>query len=153
MVNRLRYVITAALLGLGWYAVLLVPPWTRDWLRQDRNWTGIPLNGALLMVTSVVVAWAFRRFIAGAQDFRQHLLRAAVMPYAGCVVYLTLWNAVAWTSDLSHGVRGSVHDSLVIYPWGLAYALIACFVVVPYGLACQYAMSAALAAPADRVSA
>ena len=39
---------------------------------------------------------------------------------------------------------------LVLFAWGLAYALAAWFVVVPYGLLCQYGMKQALEASRER---
>jgi hypothetical protein len=82
----------------------------------------------------------FRRFIAGAAGFGGHLLRAAVIPYAGCVVYLSLWNGALWAEQLLHGGLANLHDTISSYAMGLLTALFHFYVVVPYGLVCQYAM-------------
>lgn len=47
----LRYASTAGALGLGWFAVLLIPGLTREWLLDN-----VPQNVACLTVASVVVA-------------------------------------------------------------------------------------------------
>jgi hypothetical protein len=116
-----------------------VPEWTRAWLIEDRR--HLALQAGLLVLTSLIVAGAFRRWIGSAESFAQHLTRAAVIPYVGCLIYLTLWNLWAMSRDLRRGGGVNLHDSLVLYPWGLAYTLAACFVIVPYGLLCQYVMS------------
>jgi hypothetical protein len=136
--KRVRYLATAGLLGLGWFAVLLVPGWTRAWLSPDLR--GAASNAALLVVTSMAIAWIFRRVIARASSWRDRWLRAALLPYVGCVLYLTLWNAVEAARGLAHGAPFQAHDAAVLYVWGLGQALLACFVVVPFGLLCQWAL-------------
>jgi len=139
---RLGYFTVSALLGLGWFPVLLVPSWTRRWLIEDRRM--ISGNMALLVVTSVTVAWLFRGYIERTTTFMDHLWRGFVLPYVGCVIYLTLWNALSWIRSLIFGDRINVHEALILYPWGLSYALMACFVVIPYGVFCQHVMREAL---------
>lgn len=140
-----RYFMASALLGAGWFLVLLLPSWTRAWLLGDRR--QILPNAALLVVSSVIVAWVFRGYISRASEFKEDLSRALVLPYAGCLIYLTLWNAVSWIHYFVRGGLNSVYETLILYPWGLGYALAACFVVIPYGLFCQHVMKRALAAP------
>lgn len=136
-----RYLASAALLGCGWFPILLVPSWTRGWLLSSPRW--IAGNVVLLAASSMVLAWLFRGVIAGARARSEHVRNALLLPYAGCVIYLTLWNAATWIEGLARGGSTNLHDSLVLYPWGLGYAMAACFVVVPYGYLCQVLMSRA----------
>jgi hypothetical protein len=130
------YAFTAAALGAGWFLVLLVPPATREWLVAN-----IAQNLACLMVASVVVAVACRRYILGAGSRSGHALRAVALPYLGCLVFLTLTAAVLWTRSLVQGGLANVHDTLSLYAMGLTATTTSLYVVVPYGLLCQYAMS------------
>jgi len=139
---RIRYFAVAALLGLGWFPVLLVPRWTRDWLLGERGL--LPWNLAFLALTSVIVAGAFRGAIERASGLAGHLRRAVLLPLAGCVIYLTIWDLYAWIRQLVFGGLMSGYETLILYLWGLASTLAACFVVVPYGLLCQYVMKGAL---------
>lgn len=132
----LRYVAAAAALGAGWFVVLLLPAMTRDWLLAA-PWR----NGGLLVVSSVLVAVALRRFIASAETTGQDLLRAVLMPLAGAVVYLTLCNAAIWAESLIRGGLANAHDTLSLYVMGLAATVLSCFVVVPYGWLCQTVMN------------
>jgi len=133
-----RYVTTAALLGLGWFVVLLLPGMTRGWLVENA------LSGLLLLpLASVLVALTFRGFIARAATFGQHLLRAVVLPYVGCAVYLGLWAAWWWAEHAFSGNLANLHDTLSVFAMGLVATAVSCFVVVPWGLVCQYALCAA----------
>jgi uncharacterized membrane protein YhdT len=132
----LRYCATAAGLGAGWFVALLIPGMTRGWLLAD-TWQ----NLACLVVASVLVAVSCRRFIGRAESFSDHLVRAAVMPYLGCLVFLTLWAALLWARTLVFGGLANLHDTLSLYVMGLMAVTLACFVVVPYGLFCQYVMN------------
>ena len=136
--KALRYFVTAALLGAGWFVVLLIPPWTRQWFLGARRAIGWHI--ALLTLASVLVAWIFRSYIGGASGTGQHLKRALLLPYAGCFIYLVLWNVLTCIQATSYGWPLEIHDMLVLFPWGLSFALAAFFVVIPYGLLCQYVM-------------
>lgn len=133
----MTYLAAAALLGAGWFLVLCLTPMTREWLVAD-----LVQNLVLLVVTSVVVALAFRKFIASADTFRGHVLRAMALPYVGCVVFLSLAAGSMWLETMVFGGLASLHDTVSLYVMGLSAALIAFIVVVPYGLICQYVMSA-----------
>lgn len=135
----IAYVAVAALLGAGWFLVLLVPPVTREWLLAGRNQAG--LHVSLLVASSVAVAWLFRGIIARAETWRAHLVRAATIPLAGCVIYLTLWNVWSLSRDAWRGYGLNLHDALVLYVWGLGSAVAAWYVMIPYGLLCQYVMN------------
>ncbi|HUD00576.1 MAG TPA: hypothetical protein VMR88_18945 [Candidatus Polarisedimenticolaceae bacterium] len=116
--------------------VLLVPSVTREWLLAD-----ILQNLGCLVVASIIVALAARRFISNADTFGEHLLRATVIPYLGCLVYLSLSAGLLWLQTFLYGGLANVHDTLSLYVMGLSAAAISFFVVIPYGLLCQYAMS------------
>jgi hypothetical protein len=137
----LRYLVTAAFLGAGWFVVLLIPTWTRQWLLEDRG--SIVGHVAALALASMLVAWIFRHYIGGADGLGQNLKRALLLPYVGCLIYLALWNALTLARAVAHGWSPEVHDMLVLFPWGLGSALAAFFVVIPYGLLCQVLMKAA----------
>jgi hypothetical protein len=81
----LKYCAAAAALGCGWFVVLLVPSVTREWLLAD-----IFQNLGCLVIASIIIAVAARKFISSADSFGEHLLRATVIPYLGCLLYLTL---------------------------------------------------------------
>ena len=133
-----RYSVTAALLGAGWFVVLLIPRITRTWLLED-VWT----NLACLIITSVAVSVLCRRTIERAETTGDHLIRAALIPYLGCLVFLSLWTAIHWGQTLLYGGLANLHDTMSLYLMGMTAALLSCFIVVPYGLLCQYVMNAA----------
>ncbi len=132
----MRYGLTAAALGVGWFIFLLVPRITREFLLAD----SLP-NLAWLIVASVIVALACRRFIDRADTLGDHLLRAAVIPYLGCVVFLTLVAASLWARSFLFGGLANLHDTASLYVMGLTATTLSLFVVVPYGLLCQYVMN------------
>jgi len=131
----LVYYALAAILGAGWFLVLLLPPWTRAWLTGESRTAA--WNFAGIMLTSVIVAAVFRRAIQTSHTWGGHVVRALTIPYAGCLIFLTLWNAGVWVRMLLFGGLANLHNSIAVYVWGIGDALIACFVVVPYGLVCQ----------------
>jgi hypothetical protein len=146
----MKYFVMAALLGAGWFAVMLIPSWTRPWLLEERAL--IVFNLVELMAASVIVAAIFRGAVERADRFRRRLVVATLVPLAGCVIYLTLWNVVNWTRSMSGGGLANLHDSLVLYYWGLASAVMACFVVIPYGFLCLYALQRALESEPTRAA-
>jgi hypothetical protein len=131
----MKYCAAAAALGIGWFVVLLLPTVTREWLLGDTF-----QNLGCLVVASVIVALMCRKFIRSADTFGNHLLRAAVVPYVGCFVYLSLWVGLLWTRSFLYGGLANVHDTLSLYVMGLTAAAVSFFVVIPYGLLCQYVM-------------
>jgi hypothetical protein len=134
-----RYVLVAALLGAGWFPLMLLPPLSRGWLLEA------PFqNLVLLMSSSVIVAIALRRFIAGATGMRAHVWRGVVVPYLGCVVYLTAAAIVLWIRDPRTSGALNVHDMLSLYWLGFVAALMAFPIVVLYGIACQMVLHAVL---------
>jgi len=131
----LRYSLVAGVLGIGWFAVLFIPGAAREWLLSDA-W----LNLLALAATSMLVAVAARRFIVRAETFAGHLTRAIVLPYTGCVLFLSLWAAGMWLHTLLSGGLANLHDTLSLYAMGMTIAAASFFVVVPYGLICQYVL-------------
>jgi hypothetical protein len=103
----LKYCTAAAALGIGWFVVLLLPTVTREWLLGDTF-----QNLGCLVVASVIVALMCRKFIRSADTFGNHLLRAAVVPYLGRFVYLSLWIGLLWTRSFLYGGLANVHDTL-----------------------------------------
>lgn len=122
--------------------MLLIPSATRDWLTENHE--AIPIHFVLLVAASTVLAGLFRGVIGAADSVGGHVMRGALIPYIGCVVYLSLWNVYTWGRHAVYGGLANLHDSLVIYPWGLLFALMACLVVVPYGCLCQFILSRVL---------
>lgn len=140
----LKYTMTAGSLGAGWFAVLLIPSLTREWLLADAV-----QNLACLVVASVVIAIPARGFIRRADTFGQQLLRATVLPWPGCVAYLSLRAALMWARTILFGGLANVHDTISLFVMGLTAALLSFYVVIPYGLFCQYVMKSAMPAPED----
>ena len=134
-----RYYLMAAILGAGWFPVLLVPAVTRQWLLDDSV-----QNLGCLVVASVVVALVCRSFIGSADSPGDHLLRAVVVPLVGCLAFLTLWAALIWARSLISGGLANLHDTLSLYAMGVTATAISFYVVVPYGLLCQYVMRATI---------
>jgi len=132
----LKYCAVAGAVGCGWFVVILVPGITREWLLAD-----ILQNLGCLVVASIIVALAACTFIGSADTFGGHLLRATVIPYLGCLVYLSLSAGLLWLQTFLYGGLANVHETLSLYVMGLSAAAISFFVVIPYGLLCQYAMS------------
>jgi hypothetical protein len=89
----------------------------------------------------IIVAFAARKFISSADSFGEHLLRASVIPYLGCLVYLSLSAGLIWLNTFIYGGLANLHDTLSLYVMGLTAAAVTFFVVIPYGLLCQYTMS------------
>jgi hypothetical protein len=104
-------------------------------------WLTFLQNLGCLVVAIIIVALAARTLISTADSFGEYLLRAAVIPYLGCLVYLSLSAGLLWLQTFLYGGLANVHDTLSLYVMGLSAAAISFFVVIPYGLLCQYAMS------------
>jgi len=134
---NVRYVTVAALLGAGWFPVLLLQRMTREWLLDDPI-----LNILCLVAASVIVALVFRRAIRRSERFTTDLVYAIVVPFVGCLVYLTLWNSVLLIHDLAAGRDINIHDMLSVYAMGITAVSMSLFITVPYGFACQYGMKA-----------
>ena len=132
----LKYCAAAGALGIGWFVVLLIPAVTREWLLAD-----VFQNLGCLVVTSIIVALAARKLISSADTFGEHLVRATVIPYLGSLVYLSLSAGLIWLNTFLYGGLANLHDTLSLYVMGLSAAAVSFFVVIPFGLLCQYAMS------------
>ena len=132
----LRYCSAAGGLGVGWFIVLLIPGITREWLLANK-WQ----NLGCLAVSSVLVSVVFRRFISSAETLWDYLVRATVIPYLGTFVFLSLWTVLLWTRTLLYGGLANLHDTLSLYLMGMLAVTLSFFVVVPYGLFCQYVMN------------
>jgi hypothetical protein len=134
--QMMRYCSTAAALGGGWFLVLLIPRITREWLLAN-----VLQNLACLVVASVIVAVACRGFIDRADTWGAHLVRAMVIPYFGCIIFLSLSAAILWARSILYGGLANLHDTVSLYVMGLTATTVSLFVVIPYGLLCQYVMN------------
>jgi len=108
---------------------------TREWILAD-----VFQNLGCSVVASIIVAFAALKFISSADSFGEHLLRAAVIPYLGCLVYLSLSAGLIWLHTFLYGGLANLHDTLSLYVMGFTAAAVAFVVVIPYGLLCQYVM-------------
>ncbi len=135
----MRYYGTALALGFGWFAVLLIPSTTRGWILNGPG--GAFATLVALVISSLLTSYIFKRWIVSASSFRDNLLRAVPIPYVGCVIYLTLYNVFAGSIDFANVGRVNVHDSVVLYYWGLLYAALAAYVIIPYSFFCQWILN------------
>jgi hypothetical protein len=110
---------------------------TREWLLPN---VGQNLLG--LAVASVLVAFACRHYIGRAESTRAHVVRAVVVPYLGCLAFLTLWNVMFWARTLVFGGLANLHDTMSLYVFGLVAVTLSAYVVIPYGILCQRVMHA-----------
>ncbi|MGH8016615.1 MAG: hypothetical protein ACREBV_10515, partial [Candidatus Zixiibacteriota bacterium] len=133
--QKLKYLLTAAVLGLGWFVVLFIPSMTRNWLIENTF-----LNIVFLVIASVLIARLGRRYIGRAESFGGHLVRATLLPYLGTFIFLTIWNIQIWGKTLLFGGLANLHDSFSLYYMGLIAVTVSLYVVIPYGLFCQYTM-------------
>ena len=131
----IRYYSTAAVLGAGWFPVLLIPHITREWLLAD-----VPQNLGCLVAASIIVASACRRFILRADTLSEHLVRATAMPYLGCIVFLSITAGILWARSILSGGLANLHDTVSLYVMGLTATTVSLLVVIPYGLLCQYVL-------------
>lgn len=136
MPPKVKYYATAALMGIGWFLVLLIPPATRGWLLMVLA----PYHLAFLVIASVMVALLFRRSISTADTILKHLVCGCVIPYVGCVFYVTIFNLFM----LQGVIRGAPvirwDQFVAYYVLGLFVAFKAYFVVLPFGILSQYIM-------------
>lgn len=130
------YYLAASALGAGWMLVLAVPKLTGGFIQLSPRW-----NVASLIIASIIVAYLFRSWISKPGSPGAQVGRAMVITYAGCVVYLTLFNLVSEAESLRFGATEGFRDWLSRYLWGTIAALCACYVVVPYGIFCQLALN------------
>ena len=121
-----RYYLVAALLGGGWELVLLIPGTTREWLLMRPY-----LHLVLLAIASIIVAHLFRRIILGADGLVARIRCGALIPFAGSCIYLLLSVAVNWDN---------LHDSISVVVMGLLTTALSFYIVIPYGIFCQYAL-------------
>jgi hypothetical protein len=114
-----RYLATAAVLGLGWYAVLQIPSTTRSFM------------AGIGQVTA-----ALRRFMANSEN---DLWLTVAGPYSGAVLFgvsaaITIW--------IRNGLRAlNYFDLFVLLPfWSLLSAVWCSLLVLPMGYVARRAM-------------
>ena len=132
----MSYYIKALILGVGWIPVLWLNPSTGAWLR-DWNDPIFFLHCGFLILTSVILASLFKEWITSAEDRFDHLLRAAALPFVGCVIYISFYNFWAASVDFSNVGRVNFRDGLVLYFWSLFAAAQGFPIVIAYGYVCQ----------------
>jgi hypothetical protein len=88
------------------------------------------------------MARVFHGFVHSAESLAAHFVRGALLPYLGCLVYLALCAAVMAARGALGGEGIDAHDTLALFASGFTAAAVSFFVVVPYGLFCQYVMKA-----------
>ena len=135
MSQNWKYFLTAGALGLGWFVVLLIPSITREWLLENSF-----QNLLYLIIASVLTALIGRKYIDRAENLGGYFWRAVLMPYLGCILFLTIWNLIFWTKTLIFGGLANAHDTWSLYVMGLTAVTFSLYVVVPYGFFCQYTM-------------
>jgi len=141
---RLCYCGTAVVMGLVWYAALLVAPATRGFLLKSwSNWSHSLIvwrveSVPLLCLASFGVATTWRRWIVQARGW-QHLFLGVVLPFYGCVLFLC---GVIVVSHVEFAQPfGIVHpENLGTLFWGLVTAMTSAHVVIPMGLLSQLVM-------------
>lgn len=62
------------------------------------------------------------------------------MPYAGCLVFLSLTAALLWARSLLSGGLANLHDTISLFVMGLTATTVSFFVIGPYGLLSQVVM-------------
>ncbi len=141
-IGKMRFYATALTLGFGWFAVLLIPQSTRGWILGGGGGPGAILaNLSAVPISSLLTAFIFRSWIASARSLGGNVLRAISLPYAGCLIYLSFYNVYAGSVDYVNVGRINVHDSFVLYYWGLMYTALASYVIVPYSFFCQWILN------------
>jgi hypothetical protein len=137
--SNYRYYATAGILSLGWLGVLMIPGWTRAWfIGTESSWAW---NALFLIGTGLMLAKWFRSPIGRARTFSEHLHMAIVVPYIGSMAYLTIYNIWIWVHHWLFGGLATIHDTMSLYVLGFSAAVMAFFVIIPYGLLCQWLMN------------
>jgi hypothetical protein len=135
-------------MGLPWYGALLVPVWTRDFLlydltdRSDLSLAFWRVESIILLcLTSFVVAVTCRRWIVNAKGW-QNLLLGAVLPFYGSALFLVSIGLVELVGDMIRGglYLGFLGKLYMIVSFGLMYAAMAAYVVIPMGCFSQVVM-------------
>jgi hypothetical protein len=128
-----RYLGAGFALGLLWFAVLLVPAMTREFMRG----LGLVVSAALLCLVSASLAWLLRRPIAsGERDWAL----AVGAPLLGAALFGVAAAVAIWVRN---GFRALSYRDLALVPvWAMIAALALWFVVVPVGYLCQRVMRA-----------
>lgn len=147
---RVRYLVTALLLGVVWFVGLLAAPSTAGFLSVP-EWWNFKLQWyellPIMCVSSLVLALAFRRWIVKKQSLLRRLLLGTLLPFAGATIFI-------WLTILYACSTGRVESTSNMYPpavelaalmfftalYGLLYALWAFYVVIPIGLVSQLLM-------------
>ena len=132
------YAGVACLLGLAWFLALEIPEATRMVILADQPVT----NAALMCVVSMVLAFVFRRPVAGARKFWQFLVLALGLPFVGAALWLWLVTSLAWVfGSLDVPLWQEAVVFVYMLPTALgAVALAGYYIIIPMGLLSQYLM-------------
>jgi len=126
------YIITAVGTSAIWYPVLLLLPTHRKAILPG-GFLEFPVLGTLLFlgIAGLSVALCWRRKIVNAEGWINVVLGVS-LPYVGAIIFFAL------VSLAMAGSRGNFGEFFVLPFWGLLYSLAGFYVIIPYGIACQY---------------
>ena len=134
------YILVAGMLGLLWFGVLLVLPFTRNLITPPG--LGIPVDSRwpivlLLVSCSLLIAILFRPIIVSASS-AQVLLLGLVLSVVGAVLFVIAWGLTAYftqgTIRLESGTTISGAASAIAVAGALGLFL------SPVGMACVWAL-------------
>jgi len=129
----------ALLSGFGWYAVLLsLSTLAREWILGIEKECHFPIHLILFPIISLVMSHILYRWIAGANKFWGHLLRAVCLPYIGCLILIIIYIVIG---VIAKGINNDFHDYFTLFYWGPLVTTLNLHVVIPYALAIQFTLN------------
>ena len=120
---------------------MLIPSTSRGWLLEGGNWYS---HMACLVLAGVAIAGIFRQYIISSDGLWDQIVRAAILPIIGSFLYLVLLVTTWWIKQFTVGGLTNLHDSLSAIFFGLLTTLFSFYVVIPYGMFCQYVLEKVL---------
>ncbi|MHC4414785.1 MAG: hypothetical protein ACYS0G_05830 [Planctomycetota bacterium] len=142
--SSIRYLVTAVLISLCWYLLLQIAPNIRGILGGPRVLeVGTPVQLLLFAIAGTATAILFRSWITRARG-ATNIILGTLLPFVSAeifCIFLVLYHLVRGTTDVWHAII-----------WGPWVALVAFWIVIPLGIATQFAMRWAGRADANRVS-
>jgi len=128
------YISAALATSVAWYPVLLLLPQHRKAIVPG-GFLEFSIGGIFLFlgIAGLCVALCWRNKISKAEGWTNVALGAS-LPYVGAFIFCVL------VSLAMAGKRGNFGEFIVLPFWGILYSLAGFYVIVPYGIACQYIM-------------